>query len=186
MNTTMTLLAAAPLALLGGSTLAVADAEPRPTTTQATEAQTSAHGGQRCNKAEERRNLKVMEQWIANLGVNPGANADLRTDDMTVTLPDSLPYGGTYPAAEYEQVLRTYWLPPSGPSEAPAPTLTASCDQVILQGDLNFTSAATGIEVDIPLVEVFTFEDGLVTNDTFYFFDTQVLLDALGEDAVES
>jgi hypothetical protein len=121
-----------------------------------------------------------METWVSNLTTDPGANDALKTPDMTATLPESLPYGGTIPVAEYVAAMAARWVPPAEPSET-EPELTASCDRVFLQADLNLTAIATGIEIDVPVIEVFTIENGLVADFTPYYFDTQVLVDALAE-----
>ncbi|MEE8603553.1 nuclear transport factor 2 family protein [Euzebya tangerina] len=131
----------------------------------------------RCDDPRERRNLRVMEEWVDNL-VTGGDNSAFKSPDMTVTTPAALPYGGTIPDAEYGEALARYWGPPPTPPEG-EPTLFADADRVFLQGTFAATGQPTGLAVEVPLVEVFTLARGLVTNDTLYFLDLDVILAAL-------
>lgn len=129
---------------------------------------------------EEWRNLRVMNEWVENLTTGNGAaNADLRTADMTVTVPAALPYGGTLLDADYAAALGEYLRPPTGPPARDA-VLYADQDRVFLDGSFRAVGAATGVEFDVPVLEVFALVDGLVANDTIYYFDLDVLLAALG------
>jgi hypothetical protein len=131
---------------------------------------------QRC----EDRNLAIMRQYIDNLtSGNGAANAEFKSPAMTVTVPGALPYGGTIPDTDYGPALGQYFLPPAAPP-AVEPTLYADADKVFLDGSFAAVGAATGTAFDIPLLEVFTLENSLITNDTIYYFDLDILLAAIG------
>lgn len=98
---------------------------------------------------------------------------------MTVTVPDSLLYGGTLSAADYAAAAAGYWIRTEGATPA-EPELTATCDKVYLEGRFSPTASATGIAVDMPIMEIFELEDGLVVSDTLFFFDSAQIVEALG------
>jgi hypothetical protein len=128
----------------------------------------------------EERNLAVMRQYIDNLtSGNGAANAEFKSPAMTVTVPAALPYGGTKPDAEYGPALFQFVRPSSTPP-ALEPTLYADADKVFLSGSFAAVGQATGVAFDVPLLEVFTLENALITNDTIFYFDLDVVLAALG------
>jgi hypothetical protein len=130
----------------------------------------------------EDRNLAVMRKYVDNLtSGNGAANAMFKSPSMTVTAPAALPYGGTTPDAVYGPALGQYFRPSDTPA-AIEPTLYADGDKVFLSGSFAAVALATGTAFDVPLLEVFTLADALITNDTIYYFDLDVLLTALAVD----
>jgi hypothetical protein len=135
-------------------------------------------GGAPC----EERNLAVMRQYVDNLtSGNGAANAMFKSPMMTVTVPAALPYGGTKPDDEYGPSLGQYFRPSDTPP-AIEPTLYADGDKVFLSGSFAAVALATETTFDVPLLEVFTLAEALITNDTIYYFDLDVLLAALAVD----
>jgi hypothetical protein len=105
-----------------------------------------------CDPKVEQANLTVFQSYLKDLTTLMGQfdRTLYWSTDATLDIPAALP-----------------------------PTLYASCDKVFLQGSWDATATATGKKVSQPILEVFTFEDGKIINDTFFFFDVQEIVKVL-------
>jgi ketosteroid isomerase-like protein len=133
-----------------------------------------------CDPKVEQANLTVFQSYLKDLTTLMGQfdRTLYWSTDATLDIPAALPYGGKYTFAEfpkYESALMQTWQLSMGKP----PTLYASCDKVFLQGSWDATATATGKKVSQPILEVFTFEDGKIINDTFFFFDVQEIVKVL-------
>ncbi|MGL4611341.1 MAG: nuclear transport factor 2 family protein [Trueperaceae bacterium] len=128
----------------------------------------------------EKQNLNVMNAYLEALTSGQPFDRALYWDtNATLDIPASLPYGGTYTFSQfgdYEAKLFSTW---QLSQDLPEPQLFASCDKVFLSGVWGATAIATGETVNEPLLEIFTLKNGKIVNDTFFFFDLKVVLDAL-------
>lgn len=140
----------------------------------------SSWGSGHCRPIQEERNLRIVSEWVAGLLAGSPDIERYWAPSATLTLPASLPYGGSYTRDElpaYGFALGQYWELGGGEG---TPALYADCDRVFLVGRWTATSLSTGQFVDQPLVEEFVLMRGRIVQDTLFFFDTQALLDALG------
>jgi ketosteroid isomerase-like protein len=134
-----------------------------------------------CDPVIEQANLETFQNYLRDLTTLMG-NFDRTlywSNEATLNIPAALPYGGEYTFdkfPEYERALMETWQLSMGQP----PMLYASCDKVFLQGFWDATAKATGEKVSTPILEVFTFQDGKIVNDTFFFFDLQDVVQALG------
>lgn len=134
-----------------------------------------------CDPELEQANLAVFQNYLKDLTTSMGQfdRTLYWSSEATLNIPAALPYGGEYTFAEfpnYERALMETWQLSMGKP----PMLYPSCDKVFLQGSWDATAIATGKKVSQPILEVFTFKDGKIVNDTFFFFDVQEIVKALG------
>ncbi len=134
-----------------------------------------------CDPTTEEANLELFQNYLRDLTTSMGQfdRTLYWSREATLNIPAALPYGGEYTFAEfpnYERALMEIWqLSMSKP-----PALYPSCDKIFLQGSWDATAIATGKKVSQPILEVFTFEEGKIVNDTFFFFDVQEVVKVLG------
>ncbi|MGL5928803.1 MAG: nuclear transport factor 2 family protein, partial [Dermatophilaceae bacterium] len=139
------------------------------------------HPSERCSTRVEERNLAAFQDYLTRLqgGDIDGAQAYF-ADGAVVEVHGSVPFAGTYEATdEYIDMMTSTWQPPSGGGEPAPPELYADCDQLILRGEFDRISLATGEALETTVIEYFTFEAGTIVRDDFYFTDTQAVNDAL-------
>lgn len=143
----------------------------------------SANHDEGCRPAEQRRDVAVMQEWLAGLTNGTGPRLDLLSEDFVLRVPESLPYGGTYTKDqqdEYGEANAEAWL---APTPGAAPRLDSTCGEVVLQGRFTRTARQTGRSVDVPLVEIFEIDRGQISGDTLYLADTAPVVAALAPDA---
>jgi ketosteroid isomerase-like protein len=133
-----------------------------------------------CDPKIEQANLTLFQSYLKDLTTLMGQfdRTLYWSTEATLTIPTALPYGGEYAFAEfssYERALMQTWQLSMGKP----PKLYASCDKVFLEGSWDATATATGEKVSQPILEVFTFQEGKIVNDTFFFFDIQEIVNAL-------
>lgn len=128
---------------------------------------------------DEQNNLRAMAAWLDTVIAGAPDVARFWAPDSVVEIPSSLPYGGRLTLAghgRYAQDLHALWE-----IHAPArPETRAAGDAVYVHARWHATARATGITVDQPLLEVFTFADGRIRHSVQHFFDTAALVAALG------
>ena len=99
---------------------------------------------------------------------------------IVVREPASLPYGGEHHGHEGFVRLMTdiaaHWKR-LRPREF---VYTACGDIVHMETTFVGTAQATGQQVEMPFLESWTFEEGLITLGTIYYFDTLPVREALG------
>ncbi len=130
---------------------------------------------------ETERNKAVVLAWMRALlaGQAPKGIEELWAPGSTVTLPGSLPYGGTYPTtamADYAAAVAAHWEI----ADLELPELHADGDRVFARARWRVTARATGRRVDQTLIEEYTLQDGRITGAVLYFFDVAELVTALG------
>lgn len=170
------------LALGGGLVLATGLTAGAAAPTSAADDRSKPSG--RCSTAVENRNLAAFERYLDDLMSGDAASAQaLFADGAEVEIHGSVPIAGTYPAVgeEYLAVQSGTFGPPVGDAAEP-PRLWADCDQVILQGAFVRDVPSTGERLDTTVIEFFTFEDGRITRDDFWFGDTAAVNEALTAD----
>ncbi|MGL4611342.1 MAG: hypothetical protein ACRCYY_16980 [Trueperaceae bacterium] len=133
-----------------------------------------------CDPNIEEKNLAAMKAYLGALTSGQPFDRSLYwTPDATLVIPEALPYGGTYTFdkfQEYEAALFGNW---DIQIDSP-PTLYAACDKVFLSSVWKATAKATRVQVNEPILEVFTFNpDAKMTGDTFYFLNVQNVVNAL-------
>ena len=95
-------------------------------------------------------------------------------EDMVMTLPTGLPYGGVYHGwlgyLDVAAALGEYW---TNLSFAP-PDYAASGDKVVVMTAFKGRSKS-GVAVDMPLTEIWEIHGGLVDRITAFYFDTKAI-----------
>jgi ketosteroid isomerase-like protein len=139
-----------------------------------------AQGGATGDCAPEVRqaNETLVRGWVTALvgGKAMEQAATFWSPDATVTLPASLPNGGTQKQQTYGASVVNLW---NVTPDTALPRITGSCTGAYLEGRWKATARATGKAVDQPLIEVFSVKDNKIVNDTLYFFDVAALSAAL-------
>jgi ketosteroid isomerase-like protein len=134
-----------------------------------------------CDPKIEQANLTLFQAYLQDLTTSMGQfdRTLYWSSEATLDIPGALPYGGHYTFAKfpnYESALMKTWR---FNATMKPPMLYATCDKVFLYGSWDATALATGKSVTQPLLEVFTFQEGKISNDTFFFFDVQEVVNAL-------
>ncbi|MGL5861288.1 MAG: nuclear transport factor 2 family protein, partial [Phycicoccus sp.] len=120
------------------------------------------HPSERCSTRVEERNRAAFDDYLAKLqsGDIDGAQAYF-ADGAVVEVHGTVPFAGTYGATdEYIEMMTSTWQPPAGGGEPASPEVYADCDQLILRGEFDRVSLATGEALDTTVIEYFTFESG--------------------------
>lgn len=100
--------------------------------------------------------------------------------DVVVREPEGLPYGGTYRGhegfTELANAVSEHW------EDLRATDMTFTCsDSVVhMESILVGTSRATGKMLRVPLIESWTFRDGLIVSGAVYYFDTHLVRQICG------
>jgi ketosteroid isomerase-like protein len=135
-------------------------------------------GAADCAPQVRQANETLVRGWVTALvgGQAMEQAATFWSPNATVTLPASLPNGGTLSQQTYGASVVNLW---NVTPEATLPKITGSCTGAYLEGRWKATARATGKAVDQPLIEVFSVKDNRIVNDTLYFFDVAALNAAL-------
>lgn len=103
-------------------------------------------------------------------------------EDFVIVEPDSLPYGGSHHGVDGYRALMQAIGALFELKFEPVGCHAVGDNMVVLRLNVRFAARATGRQVRLPVVELFTLRAGRIARSEVFLFDTAALLATLGAD----